>query len=413
MILAVSGGMDSMVLLDAMARVARERIAAVATFDHGTGRAATHAAASVRARTAELGLPFIGDRLTAALDLREGSEAAWRTARYAFLGSVATRFDARILTAHTEDDQLETVVMRVLRGAGARGLAGLYAPSGTERPFLAVRREAIARYASEMRVTWVEDPSNSSRVHLRNRVRHDLLPALRGVAPDIDRTLLTVAHAAADHRRAVSAFVAKHIRPERRGRALVVPARELRGLGVDSLSMLWPAIAAQAGVVLDRRGTRRVAEFTSTSPASGSIPLAGGWRVEVVGDGYVLREQDQAPDALDLPTSGALEWGGFRFRVVEHGNAASEWCASVPHGAVRRVRRWEAGDRLEPSRGQHKRRVTRYFSEGGVRGLERLGWPVVLSGSDVVWIPGVRRSDAATDRSGGPALHYVCERIDR
>ena len=413
MILAVSGGLDSMVLLDAMARVARERVAAVATFDHGTGSAATEALDHVRSQAGKLGLPFISERLTTALDLREGREAAWRKARYAFLESVATSLDARLATAHTEDDQLETVLMRTLRGAGARGLAGLYAPSRAERPLLSLRRDAIAAYAAEFDVRWVEDPGNQSREHLRNRVRHDVLPALRAADPDLERSLLSIARAAAEHRRDVWQFVQMHVRPVRRARGLAVPARELHGLAVDSLGMLWPAIAAQAGIVLDRRGTRRLAEFTHSSPTSGSIPLAGGWMVEAAGGEYLLRAREQAASMIELPVSGMIEWGGFRFRVVERGDSASEWCASVPRSAVRRVRRWEAGDRLEPSRGQHKRRVTRYFSEVGVRGSERLSWPVVVSGDDVVWIPGVRRSDAATDRSGGPALHYVCERIDR
>jgi tRNA(Ile)-lysidine synthetase-like protein len=81
------------------------------------------------------------------------------------------------------------------------------------------------------------------------------------------------------------------------------------------------------------------------------------------------------------------------------------------------VRAWMAGDRLAPSAGQGRRRVTRYLSDAGVHGSDRRQWPVVVtgngSGGDVVWIPGVRRSDAATERSGRPVRHYVCERIVR
>jgi len=79
-----------------------------------------------------------------------------------------------------------------------------------------------------------------------------------------------------------------------------------------------------------------------------------------------------------------------------------------------RVRAWQAGDRLASAGRQPRRRVTRYLSEAGVHGSERLAWPVVVgdaAGGDVVWIPGVRRADAATERSGRPVRHYVCERI--
>jgi tRNA(Ile)-lysidine synthase len=122
-----------------------------------------------------------------------------------------------------------------------------------------------------------------------------------------------------------------------------------------------------------------------------------------------------------LPAAGELRWGEFRFRVVETapGNAGSEmvmgpWRAELPSHAVATVRAWVAGDRLARSGGQGLRRVKRYLSEAGVRGLDRRGWPVVVDErEDVVWIPGVRRADAATERSGRPVRHYICERIAR
>src|SRR5215210_2476805 len=123
-VLAVSGGRDSMVLLDYAARWARAAIAAVATFDHATGPAATRAASLVRLRARALGLPVRSARARKA----GRSEAALRVARWDFLDHVAAEHGAHVATAHTRDDQLETVVMRILRGTGARGLAGLCAP---------------------------------------------------------------------------------------------------------------------------------------------------------------------------------------------------------------------------------------------------------------------------------------------
>jgi tRNA(Ile)-lysidine synthase len=89
------------------------------------------------------------------------------------------------------------------------------------------------------------------------------------------------------------------------------------------------------------------------------------------------------------------------------------WHAVLPADVRLSVRPWMAGDRLAPAGAQPRRRVKRYLTEAGVRGQERAGWPVVVSGDEVVWIPGVRRSDAATERSGRPVRHYVCERTDR
>ncbi|MGZ8457998.1 MAG: ATP-binding protein, partial [Gemmatirosa sp.] len=121
-VLAVSGGRDSMVLLDAACAVARDRLAGVATFDHGTGPHARAAVRRVRRAAVRRGLPVLAGRA----DLPDAGEAAWRAARWRFLRRAARRLGATtVATAHTRDDQIETVAMRVLRGAGPPGLAGL------------------------------------------------------------------------------------------------------------------------------------------------------------------------------------------------------------------------------------------------------------------------------------------------
>ena len=180
-VLAVSGGRDSMVLLEAAARVAPDRVAAVATFDHGTGAAATRAASLVEARARSLGL-----------EVRRGlshtpaaTEAAWRAQRMEFLRAISRELGAHIVTAHTLDDHIETVLMRALRGSGARGLAGLLAPSSVGRPLLALTRSAVGECARAWRVSFVEDPTNVLRLYFRNRVRLDLLPALARVRPEL------------------------------------------------------------------------------------------------------------------------------------------------------------------------------------------------------------------------------------
>jgi tRNA(Ile)-lysidine synthase len=425
MLLAVSGGLDSMALLHAMATVARARIAAVATMDHGTGPAATTAAAHVARAAAALGLPVVTERLASSEAVLGGREATWRRERYRFLRGVAETMGARVVTAHTEDDHVETVLMRVLRGSGTRGLAGLRAPSDVVRPFLHLRRETLAAYARGAGVRWKEDPSNRSRLFLRNRVRHEILPALRLADPTIDATLLDLSRRAAEWRAEVEAFVDLRLRPERAaGRSLVVGSEELSAFDRDSLAVLWGSLAGRVGLALDRRGTRRLAAFTKSKAASGNVPLSGGWCVEARRDCYVLRRQPPSSGApAMLPEQGGIQWGAFRFHVSQGGGRAEQgaerprdsWTAEIPIAERPIVRAWGSGDRLASAGGRERRRVKRYLSEAGVRGVDRNGWPVVLSagGADVLWIPGVGRSDAATDRSGRPVRYYVCERIDR
>jgi len=412
LLLAVSGGMDSMVLLRAMMLVAPDRIAGVATFDHGTGEAARRAADAVQDEAARLGVGFFRERLTETAPATDGLEAHWRRARHAFLRRTALPLGARVATAHTRDDQVETVLMRIMRGSGARGLAGLAAPSAIVRPLLTVSRSRVAAFAQQDGVSWTEDPSNASAAFLRNRVRHDLLPALRRVDPTIDDALIDAGAAAASWRAELDELVREHLAPDRAAPGRVVVATsELADYDRSSLCILWGALAGMAGLPLDRRGTHRCAAFTMKRPRSGAIPLSGGWELEARGGELMLRraEPAQASPAA-LPAEGTLEWGRFRFRSVSAAvTAVGGWGATLPAGVDVQVRCWQAGDRFA-ERGRPGRRVKRYLSDVGVRGSERESWPVVTVGDEVVWIPGVRRSDAATAPSGDSALHYLCER---
>jgi tRNA(Ile)-lysidine synthase len=412
LLLAVSGGLDSMALLHAVASVARERIAAVATFDHGTGRSATEAAAHVVSEAARLGLPVIMGTMARGGSSSDGLEAMWRAARYRFLREKALDLGARVVTAHTEDDQIETVLMRVLRGSGARGLAALAAPSDVVRPFLAVRRSTLESYAQRAGLTWVEDPTNASPAFLRNRIRRDILPALRRADATLDASLLQTARGAAELRAEVERFVDSHVQPRRVDEStLVVATMELAGYDRDSLAMLWSALAGRVGLALDRRGTQRCATFTMKRPREGKIPLSGRWWLEARRHELVLgRHRSGAIGLSLLPEDGTLEWGRFRFSIASTESSENGWSAALPMTSPAQVRCWRPGDRLAPASGQGRRRVKRYLSDAGLLGSDRAEWPVVILGDEIVWIPGVRRSDAATARSGRPARYYVCER---
>src|SRR5690348_4477999 len=193
-VLAISGGLDSMVLLDVAARIGRSARTSlvVATFDHASGANSARAASFVADRAAALALPVVVGRAAASAR----TEAAWRVARWEFLRSVARSTRGIVFTAHTRDDQVETVLMRALRGAGARGLAALLALSEVRRPFLDLSRADLEVYAMSRGLEWIEDPTNRSPRYLRNRVRRDLLPALRRVCPPLVRDFLAFARRA-------------------------------------------------------------------------------------------------------------------------------------------------------------------------------------------------------------------------
>lgn len=285
-LLAVSGGRDSMVLLDAFGAF-REDAIAIATFDHGTGPAARAAARLVELEGSRRSIPVVSGRQAAPGAARE---AAWRAARWTFLSGWATELSARVVTAHSRDDQIETVVMRALRDprhTSARGLASMYARSGVARPLIDLSRADLAAYAKARGVAFLDDPSNVDRAHLRNRVRLDLLPALERARPGFGDGMLALARRAADWRESVERLVdtlgLRHLPP------LVVPAEPLVRLPASGLAVLWPAIVARAGVALDRRGTERLVAFTHSSTSGRRIPLSGGAEVRRTAGTFVVR----------------------------------------------------------------------------------------------------------------------------
>lgn len=203
---AYSGGLDSHVLLHALARGPTAGLAGGAGgrcplvavhVDHGLAGAAPEWARHCAAACADLGVALEVVRVDARPGRGESPEAAARAARYRVLTALIAPGDV-VVTGHHQDDQAETVLLRLLRGAGPRGLAAMAPcrPLGAGwlcRPLLAVPREALRRYAEAWGLAWVEDPSNTRMRHPRNRLRHQVLPLVQRHWPGVSRTLARVA----------------------------------------------------------------------------------------------------------------------------------------------------------------------------------------------------------------------------
>jgi len=430
-VLAVSGGCDSMVLMHAVAGACersadgpRDIAARVLTFDHGTGPAASAAAALVAREGIRLGF----DVRSGHASLPRATEAEWRAARWRFFRESALP-GARVATAHTRDDQLETIVMRVMRDAGVRGLAGLAAESPhVTRPFLELSRATIRAYGNARGILFVEDPSNASPQYLRNRVRLDLLPAIDRVSPRFAAEMLALAERAAAWRAEVDALARELVSESADDGIIRVAREELATYDSATLCVLWPAIAARASVTLDRRGTLRLAQFTTSGAPGARIQLSGAIEVFRHRDFFVLRRSSPRREASPVSLDGAVRFGEWRFWPVPSGQDRDEqsfsdsrderrrvhredpWVANLPADRRLSVRAWHPADRMRPRAREAARRVKRFLSDAHIPGPSRHGWPVVLADDEIVWIPGVRRSDAASERSGRPVVRYACER---
>ncbi|MBQ3404238.1 MAG: tRNA lysidine(34) synthetase TilS [Oscillospiraceae bacterium] len=191
---AVSGGADSMCLMHALYELAPEMgfKLAVVHYDHGLrGGESAADAAFVRAQAEKLGLEYMqgsGDVAAYARENSLGTEEAARQLRYDFFEDCAAKLgDAKVATAHTADDNAETVLMNLLRGAGLRGLRGIPPVRGRfVRPMLDVSRQQVMDWLEARGIEHVEDSSNSGDEYTRNRLRHHVIPLLRDINPELN-----------------------------------------------------------------------------------------------------------------------------------------------------------------------------------------------------------------------------------
>jgi tRNA(Ile)-lysidine synthase len=224
-VLAVSGGADSVAMLRAAVAIKACRGGSgqlfVAHLDHGLrGEASAADAQWLKILCERLGLPVeIGQTDVRAIAKTQGDglEAAARTARYDFLRQTAERLGARfVATAHTADDQIETVLHRILRGTGIDGLRGIPAARPLTRsvalirPLLAARRRDVLDYLAKIGQDYRTDASNADLQWTRNRLRHELLPAMRGYYHgDIDAALLRLCAQAGETHDVISRMAAQ------------------------------------------------------------------------------------------------------------------------------------------------------------------------------------------------------------
>jgi tRNA(Ile)-lysidine synthase len=416
-LVAVSGGLDSVVLLDLLHRTAADRFElVVAHADHGIHPHSAAVAERVAHLAGRLGLPAEIARL--ALGAGTGETSA-RAARYAWLLALRDRLAAaHVFTAHHADDQTETVLMRALQGSGPGGLAGMSAVSGAlVRPLLRFRRAELARYARERGLpVWV-DPANSDPSHLRSWIRCDLLPRIRRRLPEVDERLTRLGSQAARLREAWSRVIdlLPGLDPSAEDGGISVAAAPLGAYDSALAQTVVIAVARRTGLVLGTGRAARVMRLVRGGASGREVQLGAGWRAELVfGRRRIVRAgQSGATGALVLEgRSGELMWGewriGWRPEAAPARQERAARTAWFGPGTLM-VRPWAPGDKLRPLAGTGRRPVVRCFQDARVPRRSRGDWPVLAAQDLVVWIPGVCRSDALLPPAGAEALRVDVE----
>ncbi|MEX2206857.1 MAG: tRNA lysidine(34) synthetase TilS [Myxococcota bacterium] len=421
LLVAVSGGADSVALLHALLGIG-QRVEA-AHVHHGLRGAEADADLAFVARLAHaLGVPFWSTRVDAARRDGRSPEARARALRYQALEEIrARRGCAHLATAHHQDDQAETVLLRAVRGTGLAGLAAIRASldgGRVLRPLLALRRVELRRYLAERGLAHRDDESNRDLSIPRNRVRAEILPVLESIHPGAATRLAALARLAAQAESRVGGdlepWLDARIEPGEGGVWLDDGA--LAALDDAGRARAWLAIAARAGLAADLTEVHlaRIDEFVSRAASGLALSLPRGFAL--------VRERarlwlgpapgPQLPDPirLELPADGELEFPERCLRLSWHACTAPDpparllrLPASPGEALVARSPRLD--DRIF-TRGR-ERRLKDLFASARWGRVAQARALIVERGGEIVWVPGLWRGEKVTDGTGSRELRAV------
>jgi len=441
---AVSGGPDSMLLLDFMKDFARDFGLALAVihFNHHLRGAESDADEQfVRERAEQLGVGFFRGEADVAAEARQrhrNLEATARDLRYRFFFSLTneSKLD-KVATAHTANDQAETVLLRLLRGAGTRGLGGIYPvlDGKVVRPFLNLSRPEVERELRDRKLAWRVDSSNLNPRNRRNQIRMELLPQLqKDFNPEIIGLLKELADRARDDEEYLEQQARERARPwrVREGQEEKIPVR--------CLMELPPAIARRVlrQMALATRGTLKgityehiesLRRFAARGHSGRRLTLPGGLEGRKEFDWLLLSPHPSdnsaqqfaypvtVPGEIHVPNLELI----FRFKIVganEHPQAYNECGGSrLDWGKLSQplvLRSWRAGDQFRIAGSRRRRKLKELFERRKIPVGQRKLWPVLVSGEEIVWVRDFPPAAcAAADTPNAKQLLVTVEEITR
>lgn len=412
-VVAVSGGADSVVLLHCLLRLRAEFSLGlhVAHFDHHMREGSERDALFVQELAAAWNVAATTESWVRKARQGRSLQAEARRARYRFLEGVASQVGAtKIAMGHHRDDQAETVLLHLLRGSGLRGLRGMLAAKENRliRPLLAVGREEIEGYAKAHQLSFVEDPSNRHLRYLRNRIRWHLLPLLqREYNPSIGKTLARMAAFLAEDEAYLEGVACEASGP------LLDLQKGRICMRISSLQRLAPAIRRR---ILERavRTVSPEAYVTAAHLAAVQRLIALGslsavtlpqhqwaWRSGGLLFMGTRQQTGQFPmrQTLRVPGETVLHGWGMRLEATilsrsmadssrgRADQALLDWKQVLP---PIEVRSWRPGDRLRPWGLRGSKKLQDLFVDAKIPREDREKIPVVTDQKGILWVPGFR-----------------------
>lgn len=422
---AVSGGPDSVALLRLLLELREELGLVLSTvhFNHHIrGAAADEDERFVRELAANFGLDIHVGSTDVPVLAREHAlslETAARAARYNFFATLGAAQRLRaIATGHTVDDQAETVVMNLVRGAGTQGLSGIFpareiAPGvHVVRPLLDVARADVLDYLRSLDQPWREDASNLDLKHTRNRVRHEVLPRLAAINPRSPQAIANLATLARAEQQYWDQLVA-------RSAAAIVSSVAGPG-GLPAWHIDIPVLLRQPQALQRRVLHHAISLELEFDDVEAVLDLAAGplGRRRDLHDGHVavcqkdriLIHRIAAPGDYSLPLPVPGETVVPALHILLRANFTEVTGADPRYNRARflgveglgslLVRNWRAGDRFWQANTSGPEKVKRLLQERRVTGDQRALWPVVESGGEIVWMYGFGVAENRLARQG-------------
>lgn len=442
---AVSGGADSVALLHVLLELRQElgAVLSVAHFNHKIrGAEADGDQHFVSNLAQKFDLQFYSASADAPAFARQQKislETAARELRHTWFGQLVREGKVdKIATAHTQDDQAETVLMRILRGTGTRGLAGIspwQRQKSLVRPFLAITREEIEAYLKSQKQPWREDSSNQDLHHARNRIRHELLPALqRDYNPAVRQILADLAELARGEEEyweneiaGLAPRLVREGKPSRGGRSnrqqltLALDLAALRNMPLAVQRRLLRIIADKLGVALEFKHVQELLAFTQ-KPSGKELQLSGGlvahrsMRELQITLHEELEEPRDYSYSLAVPGQVTVTELGTTIRTRIFALTGREDISRYNSRLLDRtllssqlvVRNWRAGDSFFPAHTRSPRKVKELLQPGRLghelTAAERRVWPVIVSAGEIVWMRGFPPPEALGPKSGEAVL---------
>ncbi|MDH4164197.1 MAG: tRNA lysidine(34) synthetase TilS [Nitrospirota bacterium] len=419
-VVAVSGGPDSVCLLSVLRELSRELdlTLQVAHVDHMfRGKESADDARFVADLANKLGLPSSIGQFDVPRYCRErgcSSQEGARKVRYGFLQQVAHDTGAsRIATGHTADDQAETLLMRLIRGAGVAGLSGIPpVRDNVVRPLIEITRTQVLDYLRQQDLAYRVDPSNDQPVYTRNRIRLEVLPVLKRLNPRIVETLALEAALLRDEDEAVEEHlraIAEHA-VARNDDVLALKREAFESLPAAFRRRLFRIVVNMTEADASSLSLGQVDDalaFLMTARTGRSLHLPRGLTVTREYDRFVFStHQDPAAFAHDLPVPGTLrapEIGReISTEVVLPGDPGPErsnyrWQASFDYDKIRpflTIRSRRPGDWFRPAGMAGKsKKLQDFFVDEKVPLRKRGSIPLLCSGEDILWVVGLRTDE--------------------